>query len=104
MLRGTYFAASGLKGNIFTLSTTDGGCFSKAVIGNVPANSVYLELGDDAPTGHIALDFSDEPAGIKTETADVRKPGGYYDMQGRKVTGDKPMKGLYIHDGKVVKQ
>ncbi len=104
MLRGTYFAASGLKGNIFTLSTTDGGCFSKAVIGNVPANSVYLELGDDAPTGHIALDFSDEPAGIKTETAEVRKSGGYYDLQGRKVTGDKPTKGLYIHDGKVVKQ
>ena len=110
MLHGTYFAASGLKGTIYTLSTNEGGCFSKALIGNVPANSVYLELGDDAPTGNIIFDFSDEPTGIENSKQRIEDNAQHpmindkstYDLQGRKI--ERPFTGLYIHNGKVIKK
>ena len=102
MLKGTYFAQTGLKGNIYTLSTTDGGRFNKAPIGNVTANNVYLEMEDGTPTT-LSLDFSDEPTGIsKTATGNTANGNSKtYDLQGREV--GQPTNGVYIHNGKVVK-
>ena len=108
ILKGTYFAKSGLKGNIYVLNTLGGGRFSKNTTGNVSANSVYLEFGDDAPAGMLTLDFSDEPAGIEDSRLATENNShssddpSYYDLQGRKT--ERPADGLYIHRGKVMKQ
>lgn len=104
MLKGTYFARNGLKGNIYALNTLGGGRFTKVTSGNIPENSAYLQLGDDAPTGMLSLEFSDEPTAIQEVNAQssMSNVQSAYDLQGRKLNGQSP-KGIFIQNGKVVK-
>lgn len=107
MLKGTYFAKSGLKGNIFTLNTLGGGRFTKVTTGSVAENSAYLEFGDDdAPSGMLSLEFSDEPTAVQEVNGQCPMVNGQsiYDLQGRKVKNFTPnSKGIFIQNGKVIK-
>ena len=101
MLKGTYFAKSGIKGNIFVLNTLGGGRFTKATTGNVPENSAYLQLGDDVTIGILTLNFSDEPTGIKDCPASGSEgKSDIYDLYGRKLSNPQ---GIYIQGGKAFK-
>lgn len=101
MLRGTYYAESGIKGTLYTLKTTDGGVFAKSAIGNVPANSVYL-LFDEPVSSKITLDFSDEPCRINDKNY-TKEDNNIYDLQGNKV--DTMAKGhIYIKNGNKIKK
>ena len=103
MLKGTYFARNGLKGTIYALNTLGGGRFTKVTSGNIPENSAYLQFGDDAPTGMLSLEFSDEPTAVQEVNSQSPSVNGQmYDLQGRKLNGQSP-KGIFIQDGKVIK-
>lgn len=104
LLRGTYYAESGIKGALYTLKTTDGGIFGKSAIGNVPANSVYL-LMDTAADSKFTLDFSDEPCKTLDRIPIVparASASAIYDLQGNKV--HSPLKGhIYIQGRNKIK-
>ena len=84
----------------FALTTLSDGKvgFAKVANGvNIPAGKAYLEVTKGSPAKFFGLDG--EATGInsvKTAKAD----GAYYTLEGVKTT--KPVKGLYIHNGKKI--
>lgn len=84
----------------FALTTLSDGKVGFALVANgvvIPAGKAYLEVAKGTPAKFFSLDG--EATGInsvKTAKAD----GAYYTLEGVKTT--KPVKGLYIHNGKKI--
>lgn len=84
----------------FALTTLSDGKVGFAKVANgvvIPAGKAYLEVENGSPAKFFGLDS--EATGInsvKTAKAD----GAYYTLEGVKTT--KPVKGIYIHNGKKI--
>lgn len=65
----------------------------------VPAGKGYIVNAASASSPQL-LDISGGATGISSAVADTHKDGRLYDLQGRSVS--KPVKGIYIRDGKKV--
>lgn len=69
---------------------------------NIKAFRCWFELGavldKETAWSRIALHFNDTPTNISEIGSRDSKDGRYYDLQGRSVV--KPVRGLYIRDGK----
>ena len=93
-----YVTSDGAK--YFALTTLSDGKVGFAVVNNgvkIPAGKAYLMVENGTPAKFFGLDG--EATGInsvKTAKAD----GAYYTLEGVKTT--KPVKGLYIHNGKKI--
>jgi hypothetical protein len=77
--------------------------FVKSTSGEIPAGRAYLVvLSDDgeAPES-LSFDFNDA-TGIETIHSSVLMDNVYYDLNGRKLSGEPSKNGLYITNGKKV--
>lgn len=92
--------SDGAKYLYFALTTLSDGKVGFAKVANgvvIPAGKAYLEVPASSPAKFFGLDG--EATGInivKTAKAD----GAYYTLEGVKTT--KPVKGIYIHNGKKI--
>lgn len=92
---------SSINGTVYVLYN---GAFMKSTSGTIPANKAYL-MPDGAMTGNGApqmLTIDGGTTGIETVHGSELMVNGYYDLNGRKLSGKPTKSGLYIMNGKVV--
>ena len=73
--------------------------FGKASAGTLSAGKAYLEINDANAAKQLSIDFNGETTGINTvENVTEAQNNVYYTLGGQRTV--KPVKGLYIHNGK----
>ena len=96
-------ATDGDKTNYY-LSGKDGTFVSVNGSANIGTNKAYLQLPTSVFSGTrtIGVSFDDEDGttGVKEMKSEGMKDGEWYTLQGQRV--NKPGKGLYIRNGKMV--
>ncbi|MBQ0089557.1 MAG: DUF3472 domain-containing protein [Prevotellaceae bacterium] len=88
LLLGTCYKKIVTKKTFYTLSTSSGkGIMKQGIIGQIPANSVYVKYPDDAIPSFstITFEFDDDPTAIKEISTSAKhqiKKEGRYNLQG----------------------
>ena len=71
---------------------------------NVTMNAfrAYFDLGEGQEAHEFILNFDGESTGISPTTNSSLNGGEWYDLQGRRLSGQPTAKGVYIHNNKTV--
>ena len=62
----------------------------------------YFDLGEGQEAHEFILNFDGESTGISSTTNSSLNGGEWYDLQGRRLSGQPTAKGVYIHNNKTV--
>lgn len=86
---------------VLAVNKTDGKvCFGRLAVNNTVAQGkAYLTISDSSAAKQLSIDLGGETTGINTvENATETQNDVYYTLGGQRTV--KPLKGLYIHNGK----
>lgn len=104
---GTYTAETTIPRNALFISDnkfwySNGNKKMKAFRAYFDLQDVLTDMDSQSQQSRISMSFNNEDSGIKDIVRSTFASNVYYDLQGRKV--EKPIKGLYILNGKIVKK